>query len=305
MGYEPDDVETLVAMVRHHLLLPAVATSRDLDDPETIAQVATSVGSLELLELLDAQTEADSLATGPTAWNPWKAGLVATLVERVRTRLEGTPHVHGPALPEADAAAVARAAGGIFVEGSETHLVVVAPDQPKLFSRVVGLLALGGHDVRAARAHSVGEFAISEYDLEPHLGERPDWDAFEGRLRDVLATGESLSPALSERADRYDRLRRPRAAHLAAPRLIVDNDASSTATVLEVHAPDEVGVLHRIARTLADLELDIRHAKVSTLGPEVIDTFYVTSGSGEKLEDPRALAAVESSILGALVPAPG
>lgn len=300
MGYDPDDSETLVAMVRYHLLLPAVATSRDLDDPALIAAVATTITSVELLDLLHALTEADSIATGPAAWNPWKAGLITTLVDRVRAVLAGAPHVHGPAHPNDDAGIAVRAAGGVLVEGTDTYLVVAAPDQPRLFSRVVGLLALAGHDVRAARARSIDGVAISEYDLEPRSGQRPDWAQFEVRLHEVLGGRIELGEALSERADRYGQLARPQVARRAKPRVIVDNEASATATVLEVHAADEVGVLHRIAHALADRKLDIRHAKISTLGPEVIDTFYVVDETGAKLVDPGALATMQAEILTAL-----
>ena len=63
-------------MVRHHLLLPDVATRRDLSDDDVIRSVADQVGSLSTLELLAALTEADSLATGPAAWSDWKAELL-------------------------------------------------------------------------------------------------------------------------------------------------------------------------------------------------------------------------------------
>ncbi len=43
MGFTRRDVDVLVAMVRHHLLLPDVATRRDLDDPVTIEKVAEAV----------------------------------------------------------------------------------------------------------------------------------------------------------------------------------------------------------------------------------------------------------------------
>src|SRR5204862_2711918 len=82
MGFDADDVETLVAMVEHHLLLPDVATRRDLDDPGTIQVVADKAGTLVRLELLAALTEADSRATRPSAWGPWQADLVAELVAR-------------------------------------------------------------------------------------------------------------------------------------------------------------------------------------------------------------------------------
>ena len=72
--------------MRLHLLLPDVATRRDLSDDATITGVADAVGSQLVLELLAALTEADSMATGPSAWGSWKAELVEELVDRVRPR---------------------------------------------------------------------------------------------------------------------------------------------------------------------------------------------------------------------------
>ena len=91
MGLDADDVALLQNLVRYHLLLPDVATRRDLDDPSTATSVAASVVDHTTLELLAELTEADSLATGPAAWSPWKAGLVKRLVELVAGRLEGRP----------------------------------------------------------------------------------------------------------------------------------------------------------------------------------------------------------------------
>jgi [protein-PII] uridylyltransferase len=46
-----------------------------------------------------------------------------------------------------------------------------------------------------------------------------------------------------------------------------------------------VGVLHRITKAIADLGLDIRHARVLTLGNEVVDSFYVRQSDGERITD--------------------
>ena len=53
--------------------------------------MADEVGDRATLELLAAMVEADSLATGPSAWGAWKAGLVADLVERTSRLLAGEP----------------------------------------------------------------------------------------------------------------------------------------------------------------------------------------------------------------------
>ena len=111
MGCEPHDVDALVHMVELHLLLPSVATSRDLDDPDVIGAVAEQVSDAELLHLLAALTEADSLATGESAWSDWKARLVAQLVERVARVLAGERPELGEASAADDDALVARAGG--------------------------------------------------------------------------------------------------------------------------------------------------------------------------------------------------
>ena len=69
MGLPAPDADLVAAAVRLHLLLPMVATRRDLDDPVTVKQVAEAVRSRVLLELLHALAIADGLATGPAAWN--------------------------------------------------------------------------------------------------------------------------------------------------------------------------------------------------------------------------------------------
>jgi [protein-PII] uridylyltransferase len=76
----------------------------------------------------------------------------------------------------------------------------------------------------------------------------------------------------------------------------VDNDASETATVLEVRAPDEIGLLHRITRALFNAGLDVVSARVSTLGEMVVDAFYVRESGGRKLTDPERLSAVTVAI---------
>jgi [protein-PII] uridylyltransferase len=75
------------------------------------------------------------------------------------------------------------------------------------------------------------------------------------------------------------------------------NDASEGATVIEVHAPDQVGALYRITRAMADLDLDIRLAKIETLGHQIIDSFYVVDADGAKVVDAGRLHEIERAVL--------
>jgi [protein-PII] uridylyltransferase len=79
-----------------------------------------------------------------------------------------------------------------------------------------------------------------------------------------------------------------------------DNEVSAIATVIDVHAADGVGVLYRITDVLARHGLDIRSAKVQTMGAQVVDAFYVRGATGAKVVDEDLLAAIRHDVLAAL-----
>jgi [protein-PII] uridylyltransferase len=82
--------------------------------------------------------------------------------------------------------------------------------------------------------------------------------------------------------------------------VLIHGDESPTALIIEVRAADGVGVLYRIARALRDAGLDIRLAKIATLGHEVVDTFYVVDARTGRPPSADMLAAIEPRVLEAL-----
>ena len=91
IGFDAREVELIGNLVRWHLLLPETATTRDPDDPATVALVTAKVGDREELELLSALTEADARATSEKAWTRWRASLVRSLVRRAAAVLSDEP----------------------------------------------------------------------------------------------------------------------------------------------------------------------------------------------------------------------
>ena len=55
--------------------------------------------------------------------------------------------------------------------------------------------------------------------------------------------------------------------------------------MIDIFAHDEVGLLYRITRTLADLGLYIHVAKISTKVDQVADTFYVKDIFGQPINN--------------------
>jgi [protein-PII] uridylyltransferase len=299
MGFTRRDTDVLVAMVRHHLLLPDAATRRDLDDPVTIEKVAEAVGDVGTLTLLGALAEADGLATGSSAWGPWKAGLVSELVNRTAAHLEGKPLPKGSGwVTEGHHRLMeeVRESGRPAVVLDPPQVTVAAADRPGLLASVAGILALHGLDVRSADATSAEGVAVEVFTVEVPRGSWPDSARLREDLDAVLADRFELEDRLAARAEAYAGERRPWSARTVSPHVVTDNDASASSTVLELRAPDEVGLLHRVTQALFDCALDVVSARVSTIGSEVVDAFYVRTAGGEKVTDPAVLRTVEEAV---------
>lgn len=301
LGLTSADVDTLVAMVEHHLLLPDVASRRDLTDEATISQVAEALGTVERLDLLHALTEADSLATGPSAWGSWKEELVNELAARVRHVLGGgdVAEVTWRLFPDADTLLL-MAAGEIAVDRRDDLITVVSPDSAGVFSQVAGVLSLHGLDVLTATAHSDEQgMAASQFRIVlPKAG--MNWRSLKTDLSRALAHQLAIESRLAERAKTYRRRRRTQAEQPGPPKVVFHDDASSNATVIEVRAVTKIGILHRITKAIGELGLDIRHASVQTIGMEVVDTFYVRTSAGELVADKFHRKEIQRALLHAV-----
>jgi [protein-PII] uridylyltransferase len=303
----PADVDILVTLVRHHLLLPDTATRRDLEDPATAEFVASVVSDPMVLDLLAAVAEADGRATGPTAWSPWKAGLIADLVRRVKAVLAGTTPAREQTKQLSPEQLMLMNRGGdqlvVTVEPDHHGALVIAtgPDQVGLMSAVTGAVALHRLDVRRASAavsSAPDRRALIELSVQPRHG-----DALPpaGRLTaDVAAALSGEGRPLSERLAERDRAYPSRRRGLPpAPPEVRFEDRSTDSTVVEVRALDGPGVLHRVVEALVGAGLDIRTAIVSTIGADVVDSFYVRTPDG-RLPDGAPRDELRDAVLKAL-----
>src|SRR5919109_4240402 len=111
-------------------------------------------------------------------------------------------------------------------------------------------------------------------------------------LRKALEARISLDHSVREKRLHY---RRP--AGGVPVEVHVDNEASDFATVVDVSAPDRIGLLFDLARTFHELALDVHLAKVATYGSRVVDAFYVRELSGGKVEAPRRRREIEAAVV--------
>jgi len=285
IGFAPDEVELIGTLVRWHLLLGDTATTRDPDDPASIERVTWRIRSPEALQLLAALTEADSKAASAKAWSAWRAGLVSRLVQRSLAALGSPVEELAPADSDVPIPAEVRrdpAAVAITVEPTSdgSRVTLITGDRIGFLADAAAMFALQKASVHAARAWVQDRYGVSV------------WDVAEDQL-DAAVLRQRLAAIAEGRLDPAQRLGRPAPARLE-PTVVVRPEASHTATVLEVRMDDRPGVVHLVCAALARLDLSVRSAHVSTLGPQAVDVFYVQEQGAGALSDQRAASAAHA-----------
>ena len=178
-----------------------------------------------------------------------------------------------------------------------TEITLYTADHPGLFSRIAGALAVSGANIVDARIMTMSNgMALDTFwvqDLAGRPFDRPDKLARLAVVFENVLTGD-LKP--------HRELARPQAfpsrmqVFTVAPRVLMDNTASASHTVIEVNGRDRPGLLFELARELTRLSLQVSSAKISTYGEKVVDVFYVKNLFGHKVDHPAKLAEIRTNL---------
>lgn len=292
MGFGAADAETIALLVRQHLLLPDIATRRDLDDPGTINTVLNLTPDRSTLELLHALSWADAEATGPSVRSEWRRGLISDLVRRCAAQMHTGQRAPQEISTALDAALAEEGETTVRVlpahDGSS--IVVSTPDRVGVLSLVAGALSIHRLQIRGARVRTRGSRAAQEWNVKALFGELPDERAIASDIRAALVGDLDVADRLQRRLSDAVSPSAPG----AEPWVLIDQSAEHH-TVVEVRAHDESMLLYRITSALRAADVVVIGAKVDTLGSEVVDAFFVTDRRGERLAPDHA-AAVRTTV---------
>jgi [protein-PII] uridylyltransferase len=184
-----------------------------------------------------------------------------------------------------------------------TEVTVYAADHAGLFSRIAGALAVAGASIVDARIHTLTNgMALDTFWIQDAAGGAFDQPHRLARLYVLIEQALSGRLRLAVEIRKASRAllgRRMRAIHVP-PRVVIDNRASNTYTVLEVNGRDRPGLLHDVTAAISDQGLQIASAHVTTYGVRAVDVFYVKDVFGLKVENERKLALLREALLAAL-----
>ncbi|WOL18123.1 ACT domain-containing protein ACR8-like [Canna indica] len=80
------------------------------------------------------------------------------------------------------------------------------------------------------------------------------------------------------------------------PRVVIDNAVCPTATLVKVDSARKHGILLEAVQVLADLNLSVKKAYISSDGRWFMDVFHVTDQFGRKLADDSVISYLEQSL---------
>lgn len=238
------------------------------------------------------QDFADHIARAPAAY--WLTTPPAALVRQARL-------VRGAVRDQAPLAVETR------VEPARgfTEVTVYTGDHPGVFARIAGALAVSGANIVDARIFTLSTGMVldsfSIQDMEGGAFDRPD------KLAKMAVL---IEQALSNRLRALDDLASKRTgparldAFRVTPRVLIDNKASATYTVVEVNGRDRPGLLRAVGMAITKLNLQIATAKISTYGERVVDVFYVKDIFGLKVDSTAKLNKLREALLAALSDTP-
>jgi [protein-PII] uridylyltransferase len=184
-----------------------------------------------------------------------------------------------------------------------TEVTVYCADHAGLFSKISGALAVAGASIVDARIHTMTNgMALDTFWVQDAAGGA--FDAPHRLARLAVLIEQALSGRLRIAAEirKMSKMllgQRMRAIHVP-PRVVIDNHASNTHTVLEVNGRDRPGLLHDVTAAISEQGLQIASAHVTTYGVRAVDVFYVKDVFGLKVENERKLALLREALLSAL-----
>ncbi len=183
-----------------------------------------------------------------------------------------------------------------------TEITVYAPDHHGLFSRIAGAMAVAGASIEAARIFTLKNgMALDSFYVHDAQGaafDRPDRLAKLATVVEQTLTGR-LKPHLELARQRSSIPSRLRALDVQ-PRVLIDNNASDSHTIIEVNGRDRRGLLFQVTLALTKLQLMIHNAKIATYGERAVDVFYVQTALGDKIESAAKLRRIRTELLEAL-----
>jgi len=182
-----------------------------------------------------------------------------------------------------------------------TEVTIHTADHPGLFATLAGAFAMCGLSIVDAKIFTLSNGMALDVFWAQDISGDPLSNTKRARLLVMIERALAGTPASAEEWARLKANNPERTRHFqVTPRVLIDNEASSTHTIIEINGRDRPGLLYDVTRALTKLSLQIANAKISTYGHKVIDVFYVKDIFGLKITEAPKRKRIRDALLVAL-----
>jgi|GEM_PF-3577663 len=311
--------------IEYHLLMNKIIRKRDISDPLTIKEFAERIQDKIALKWLLLLTYADMSSVNSSLWNEWYEILADQLYtatveffeKRDWTSIRSIENrkrllsLHGDEMPylanfsyrffndiaenELRYVDIARENGYAVKTGRGfAKLFVWKNDRDRLMSDITGILFYKEINILAGTTYKIGSDVVDIFTITaPRNFIEKDWKS----LGNLINSAETLQiEKMLEEKERYSFIKSSKNARSTFPEISIDRKASDLYTVIDIKAPDRIGLLHDICSALSDLNCDIILFKLSTVSDMASDSFYITGHNGGKIFDKKELDKIIEGI---------
>jgi [protein-PII] uridylyltransferase len=181
-----------------------------------------------------------------------------------------------------------------------TEAWIVGWDRRELLARIAGSFSSVGLNILSADVYTRGDnlvldfFRVCNTKFEA-VTDPKEWQQVEKRLGAALEADEyDFGPLLVKAIKR-------RGFHLSQEldfptRIVIENDAHPTYTLIDIQTPDRLGLLYHLLRALGRARAQIALSRIATEKGAAIDTFYVTDSEGRKIKDAVSMARLQMEL---------
>ncbi|MEM9159637.1 MAG: [protein-PII] uridylyltransferase [Verrucomicrobiota bacterium] len=191
-----------------------------------------------------------------------------------------------------------------------TVVNVITWDRAGLFHKLAGALNIAGYTILSSKAISRDDHIAIDtfYVTESARGNSNTEEAkklFEECIEEALVSNQDLYPRIQSIMKKMDESLFHREDNPLAqsfqPKIDVYHELSLKRTILEVQAPDHLGLLYQISQCIYKHGFDITFARINTERGIAIDTIYLSSADPNNETDGAKLMALRDALSETLI----
>jgi len=178
-----------------------------------------------------------------------------------------------------------------------TVISLISKDSPSLLSRLCGTLTINDLNIHSAKIFTrqdgivIDSFIVSDYRTGNPV-EESKFDKIGNDIRLAIENRLPITTEMIKTRKKWWRIENKIFRRKSKIKIAFENHDKFT--IIDVFAPDTLGLLYKVTSSMTELNLSIYYAKISTRADDVVDSFYVLNEHKQKVTaDDEELIKIE------------